>query len=220
MLFRWRNVAGRPVGQFQVEGGFQRALSFQLQACDPVDLVRNRRDSEFADSNGLQNDLRFRVVVHPFCLLGVNFDAIAGRTIRAGGIDRASPFASSLRRNSSCNRESLLGHGERVTGSVLDRLPSHPNSIGYRLRVLLSADPAAGLAVVHPVQIAAGPLRHDSDKAGGFLPRLFADPSLQHLGCLTEVVRRKRSAPEIVHRQVRHHANRRVVFFGHHTQNR
>ena len=200
VLLGRRDVSFRPVGQLVVERGLEGTLSLDLQAGDAVDLAGHGHHAQVAHPYCLKLQLPDRVFVEIDLLPRVDLGPVL-RLLALHLVDQPSgPGQSGLVGRATLERERGFCHRQWHPVVVLDCLVGPVGDFGDLLCVLVDISRLGRLAVVHPMQIAAGTLRHDADEGRvevfgpHLLPHPLAEPAV--------VVGRDGPGAVVVHRVV------------------
>ena len=172
VLLGGRNVTLRPVGEFDVEVRRERRLRLQFQAGQCVDLIRERRDRQFANTDRLQFDFGILPLVKDDCFLRVNLALALGQVVLHARDDWLGPFETLFVGNAVIQAQCLLDNGERRAVVILHLFEGSLGVLRDALGIGIHRDILLRRAVIHPHEVAAGPLRHCTDECSIPLARL------------------------------------------------
>ena len=206
MLLRRRDVALRAVCEFNVKGRRERALRLQLQTGDRKNFVRDRRDAEVADAQGLQLQFSLRTRVEMDRFARVNLRLRLRQTVAEFRCQLLRPRETRLVGHAEIQRQRAFRHAQRRGILPLDAAIRLDHARGDGLRVGVVADVARWCAVIHPHLIAARALRHDAHE-----PRIRAQRLGEMLREAAEVIRRDERRAVVVHRVIRQHRERTPI---------
>ena len=167
VLLGRRDVALGAVGELDVEGRGERRLPFQFQPGDGEDFVRDGGESDIADAQRLEYQLRLLPLVQFDGFERVNLRLRLREFFTELGRDLARPGEAFFIRHTVGEREPALGHFQRRIVAPLEAAHHRGHARGDDFRVSVVADVAGRRAVVHPHQVAARALAHDGDERGG-----------------------------------------------------
>ena len=192
-----RDVALAAVGQLDVHRRPERAQGLELEAREAVDLAGDRRDAQPADTEGLEHELATRLLVQVDGLAGVDLGLALGQAVahlREDGLRPGEPLGVG---HAAVEGELGLGHREVDVVAELDLLPGRERHPGDGIGVGTEAGRVLGLAVVHPVEVAAGAVGHHGDEGLLGAEQLGETPTE-----LAVVVGRDGAGAVVVHREV------------------
>ena len=209
MLFGWRNIALRSVGQFDIHRNRKWTAVLQLNARDAEDFIGNRRDAKVPNANRLQFEFRCGLFMQPQLFEGIHFRPTPRQPIADLRDQFVRPLEPSLIRSPPIQFQRFFRHRQCDVRSILNRLTSPHRTFRQSLDVSVQIIRLRRLAVVHPHAVAAGALRQNPDKPWLLIRHTDEFGKLQSKPTADVSGHQRRTV--VMHRIVRQHGERLVI---------